>query len=166
MASRSEALAPVREVEAPEVALPGRPDVTADLMRGVARHLAALGHGPLLEFVLPTGRRADVVGLGRSGEIVIVEVKSSPEDYRADAKWPEYLEFCDRFYFAVAPGFPVELLPDGEGLLVADRWGAEIIRPAVERTLGGARRRSLLLRFALKASRRLASLTDPEIADL
>lgn len=152
----------------PDVALltPGRPDVTADLMRGVARHLAALGQGPLLEFVLPTGRRADVVGLGRAGEIAIVEVKSSPEDFRADLKWPEYLEFCDRFYFAVSPGFPVELLPEGEGILIADRWGAEIMRPAVERPLAGARRRSLLLRFAMKASRRLASLNDPEITDL
>src|SRR5262249_9572389 len=75
------------------------------------RHLGALGYGTLTEFPLSSGRRVDVIGLDGQGGVVIVEIKSSVEDYRGDRKWSEYLEFCDAFYFAVPEGFPQELLP-------------------------------------------------------
>src|ERR1700687_4264050 len=90
------------------------------LARGVARALAQRGYATLTEVSLANGRRADVIGLGRGGELVIVEVKSSVQDFRSDAKWPEYREFCDRFYFAVGADFPQALIPEECGLIVAD----------------------------------------------
>src|SRR5438105_2005349 len=87
---------------------PGRPDAPL-LARGVCRALTQLGFACLTEFALANGRRADVAALGRGGKIAIVEVKSSLADLRADRKWPEYWEFCDRLYFAVAADFPHDL---------------------------------------------------------
>ena len=98
-----------------------RPDVTVEVTRGAARLLVGLGFAPLAEICLPNGRRADLMALGPKGEIVIVEVKSSVEDYRVDRKWGEYAPFCEQFYFAVAPSFPRQILPEGPGLMVAGR---------------------------------------------
>ncbi|HLJ19239.1 MAG TPA: MmcB family DNA repair protein, partial [Stellaceae bacterium] len=100
------------------------------LARGVGRALAQRGFATLTEVSLANGRRADVMGLGRAGELVIVEVKSSLQDFRSDAKWPEYREFCDRFYFAVAEGFPRGEIPGDCGLIVADGFGGAVLREA------------------------------------
>lgn len=133
------------------------------LARGICRALEALGYGVLTEFTLGTGRRADVMGLNGAGEVAIVEIKTSEADFRADQKWPEYLPFCDSFYFAVPAGFPRRILPCDCGLMVADAYSAEILRPAPALpTLAGARRRALILRFGIAASTRLQRLTDPE----
>src|ERR1700678_598555 len=94
---------------------------TADAVtRGGGRRMAALGYAPLLEVTLPNGRRADIMALGPRGEIAIAEVKSGLNDFRTDRKWGEYLPYCDAFYFAVAPEFPREILPEEPGLIVAD----------------------------------------------
>ena len=85
-----------------------------DICRGVARLLKAHGLAAVSEVALANGRRADVAGLSDSGEIWIVEIKSCLEDFRADQKWPEYREFCDRLFFAVAPDFPREVLPEDD----------------------------------------------------
>src|SRR2546421_3032573 len=90
--------------------------LAALLARGVGRALAQLGYASLLEVALANGRRADIMALGRGGEIAIVEIKSSLPDFRADRKWPDYWEFCDRLYFAVAADFPRDLLPAECGL--------------------------------------------------
>ena len=97
-----------------------RPETTSAVTRGAARLLAATGYAPLFEVSLPNGRRADIMALGRRGEILIVEVKSSVDDFRVDRKWRDYLEYCDRFAFAVAPEFPREILPDEPGLIVLE----------------------------------------------
>ena len=121
--------------------------------------MVQLGYAPLLEAPLPNGRRADVVALGQQGDLVIVEVKSSLEDFRADQKWREYQPYCDAFYFAVAPEFPRAVLPDGPGLIVADGFGGAILTEASTTPLAGARRRALTLSFArLAALRSFASL--------
>ena len=133
-----------------------------DICRGVARLLKAHGLAALSEVALANGRRADVAGLADSGEIWIVEIKSCLEDFRADQKWPEYSEFCDRLFFAVAPGFPHEVLPQETGLIVADRYGGEIVRPAPEHKLTGARRKAITLRLARTAALRLQGVIDPE----
>ena len=86
-----------------------------DICRGVARVLQAHGFAAVSEVALANGRRADVAGISDSGEIWIVEIKSCLEDFRTDQKWPEYREFCDRLFFAVAPDFPREVLPRGHG---------------------------------------------------
>ena len=132
--------------------------------RGVCRLLSELGQASLTEFTLRTGRRVDVIGLAGDGLITVVEIKSSLADFRADQKWPEYLEFCDRFYFAVPEDFPQEVLPANQGLMVADAYGAAILRPSRELAVAGARRRSLILRFAQTAAGRLHGLTDPGFA--
>jgi hypothetical protein len=132
------------------------------LARGVSRALAALGYATLSEFPLNNGRRVDVIAVGGDGETVIVEIKTSAADYRADRKWTEYLEFCDRFYFAVPAGFPVALLPDDCGLLVADDYGAEMLRPAASQSMHASRRRAQTLRLALAAMQRLSRLLDPD----
>ena len=130
--------------------------------RGVCRLLSELGQASLTEFTLRTGRRVDVIGLAGDGRITVVEIKSSLADFRADRKWPEYLVFCDRFYFAVPEGFPQEVLPADHGLMVADAYGAAVLRPSAALTaLAGARRRSLILRFAQTAAGRLQGLNDP-----
>ena len=131
-----------------------RPEITGRVTRGAARLMAQLGYAPLLEAPLPNGRRADVMALGPRGEVVIVEVKSSLEDFRADQKWREYLTYCDAFYFAVAPEFPRAVLPEGPGLIVADGFGGAILTEAPSAPLAGARRKALTLAFGRLAALR------------
>ena len=146
----------------PDVAEVLRRDaVTREVCRGVGRLLRALGQASLNELPLPNGRRADVVGLSAAGDIWIVEVKSSVEDLRVDHKWPEYRDFCDALFFAVAPAFPLDLIPADTGLILADRYGAEIVRPAPEHRLVPARRKSMTLRFARAAALNLQAVADP-----
>jgi hypothetical protein len=145
-----------------------RPDVTLAVTRGVCRLWRARAWTPLLEVPLADGRRADVMALAHDGAIAIVEVKSSVEDFRVDAKWPDYLAWCDRFYFAVAPDFPVALLPQDLGLIVADAFGGEILRPDPRPPAGtrlvAARRKALTLRCARLGAERLQRLIDPQAA--
>ena len=129
------------------------------ITRGVCRYFDTLNYACLTEFTLRNGRRADVIALGPDGELVIVEVKSSLADYRADGKWPEYLDFCQRFFFAVAPDFPLAVLPPETGLLVADGYGAAERRPSPTAPLAPARRKAVTLKFARLAAQRLHSLT-------
>ena len=136
-------------------------DVAPLLARGVSRLFDAMAHVWLLEFSLKNGRRADLLALDGDGRFTIVEIKSSLADFRADSKWPDYLEFCERFYFAVAQGFPIDVLPETEGLMIADRWDAAIVRPAGDRPMHASRRKALTLRFARKAAERLQRLNDP-----
>lgn len=130
------------------------------ITRGVCRYFDMLNYACLTEFTLRNGRRADVLALGPDGELVIVEVKSSLADYRADGKWPEYLDFCQRFFFAVAPDFPLAVLPPDTGLLVADGYGAAERRPSPTAPLAPARRKAVTLKFARLAAQRLHSRTD------
>lgn len=125
-----------------------RPETTQSVTRGAARLMADMGYAPLLEVCLPNGRRADVMALGRRGEIAICEVKSGIEDYRVDRKWHEYGPYCDAFYFAVAPEFPEGILPEEPGLIVADGFGGAVVREAPITRLAPARRKALTLAFA------------------
>ena len=129
-----------------------RPQVTDAVTRGAARLLMQLGYAPLLEVGLPNGRRADIMALSPKGRIAICEVKSGLEDFRTDLKWPEYLPFCDLFYFAVAPEFPQAILPEGPGLIVADGFGGAVLTEAPETPLAPARRKALTLSFARLAA--------------
>jgi hypothetical protein len=135
-----------------------RPETTGVVTRGAAKLLAALGYAPLCEVCLPNGRRADLMALGPKGEIVIVEVKSSLEDYRCDRKWGEYLPFCDAFYFAVSPEFPREILADGPGLIVADGFGGAVLVDAPLAPLVPARRKALTLAFGRLAAMRTTAV--------
>lgn len=135
-----------------------RPAVTATVTRGAARLMTDLGFSPLLEVRLPNGRRADVMALGSRGEIAICEVKSSREDFLCDQKWGDYLPFCDAYYFAVAPEFPMDILPDEPGLIVADGFGGAVVRPATPSPLAPARRKALTLAFARLAALRATAL--------
>jgi hypothetical protein len=119
-----------------------------------------MGFGTLTEFRLPYGGRVDVIALGGDGGFAIAEVKSSLADFRADRKWQDYLPFCDAFYFAVPPGFPLEILPADCGLIVADAYDGAIRREAPLRAMSPVRKRRQLLRFAHAASGRLHRLTD------
>jgi len=139
-----------------------RPEVTAAVTRGVARHLHQHGQAVLLEFPLANGRRADLFGLGQDGRVTIVEVKSSREDFQIDAKWPEYQPWCDELFFAVDEHFPRELLPCECGLIVADAYGGAIIRRPAVHKLAPARRKALMIRAARLASQRLHRLNDPD----
>ena len=141
----------------------GAPVAAALLARGVCRALEQLGYSSLVEFPLANGRRADVLALGKAGQLAIVEVKSSVADFRADRKWPAYRDFSDRLYFAVASGFPTVLIPEECGLMVADPFGAALLRDGAAIALGPARRRALTLRFAHIAAARLRRSIDPEI---
>ncbi|WP_375201970.1 MmcB family DNA repair protein [Hyphococcus sp.] len=133
---------------------PCRPDRTLALTRGVTRLFLDLGLAPLCEFRLANGRRADVAGIDRKGRLIIAEVKSCRADFEVDQKWPDYRDYCDQFYFAVDTDFPRELLPDDEGLIIADEYGAAIARAAEDRPLNAARRKAVTLRFARQAAAR------------
>ena len=139
----------------------GRDMVTREVCRGAGRLLRALSFAVVNELTLANGRRADIVGLSAAGDIWIVEVKSCLEDLRVDGKWPEYRDFSDALFFAVAPGFPLEVLPADTGLILADRYGAEIVRQAPETRLAAARRKAMTLRFARAAAFSLQALADP-----
>ena len=136
---------------------PATSRLALDLARGVSRMLGDLGYATLTEFTLRSGRRVDVIGLGAKGRIVIVEIKSSLEDFRSDRKWPEYLAYCDAFYFAVPEFFPQSVIPTDVGLIVADPYGAALLRESPSLELNASRRRSLLLSFARAAALRLES---------
>lgn len=135
--------------------------LTRGLTRGVCRLLTETGFGPITEFRLPNSRRVDIMGLGSGSEFIIIEVKSSVADFRSDNKWPDYLPYCDRFYFAVPENFPIHILPGECGIMIADSYGAAIQRESPERPLSTLRRRRQLLRFALTASERLNRMSDP-----
>lgn len=137
-------------------------ETAASLQKGVCRHLREAGFATLAEFSLATGRRADIVALAPTGRFWIIEIKSSIEDFRSDWKWPEYREFCDRLYFAIPPAVPAAIMPAEAGLMVADAFGAEILRHPEEAPLTAARRKALTLRFARAAALRLHGLHDPQ----
>ena len=136
------------------------------LQRGVCRGLRSHDFVCVEELIPAPGLRVDVMALGPKGEIWVVECKSGRPDFAADRKWQGYLEWCDRFFWAVDGGFPVEVLPEGTGLILADAYDAEILRMGPETPLSGARRKALLRTFARAAAGRLQGLRDPGVAGL
>ena len=132
------------------------------VQRGVGRLLRSRSFAIVTELPLATGRRADVVGLGPGGDVWIVEIKSSIEDFRGDRKWPDYRLSCDRLFFASHAGVPTHIFPDDAGLILADQFGAELLRDAPEHRLAGATRKAMIVRFAQAAALRLHGLIDPE----
>ena len=133
------------------------------IARGVRRHLARLGFFTVTELPLRSGRRADLVAVNLRGEIWIIEIKSSLADLRADSKWPEYRQHCDRLYFATLPDVGEQHFPEDAGLLLADGFDAAVVREAPDHPLAGATRKELLLRLARHAADRLHILQDPDI---
>lgn len=141
----------------------GRQSETALMVqRGVGRLLRQSGFAALPEFTLATGRRADLIAINDAGSVWIVEIKSSPADFRSDSKWPEYWDYCDRLYFAIPPGMDPDMMPDETGLIIADRWGAEIVRHPESQALHASRRKAVTLAFARAAALRLHGLYDPQ----
>ncbi|MFZ4532168.1 MAG: MmcB family DNA repair protein [Alsobacter sp.] len=150
---------------AADLPVDGRQSPTAlAVARGTARMLAGMGFTTLTEITLASGRRADLVALGADGTVWIVEIKSSLADLRADIKWPDYRRNCDRLYFAIPPTMPAEVMPADAGLIVADAYGAAILRDADEHRMPPATRRALTLHFARAAAARLHGLFDPGAA--
>lgn len=138
-------------------------DMALLIGRGTRRLLRNLNFSTLTELPLASGRRADIVALASDATFVIVEIKSSIADFRADMKWPDYRAHCDRLYFAIPDGVPPAIMPEDAGLIVADAFGAAILREAPEHRLAPATRRAMLMRFAHAAAHRLHGLSDPEI---
>ena len=132
-----------------------------DITRGVCRYLRSMSYSPLTEFKLTSNRRVDVIGVNDRGFYIIVEVKSSVGDFRADEKWPEYLPFADQMYFAVANGFPIEILPEECGIMIADAYNAAILREAQIAKVNSVRRKTQHVRFAQTAANRLHRSNDP-----
>jgi hypothetical protein len=146
-----------------EVFHDGRQSATAlSVQKGVCRLLRSHGFATVSELTLSSGRRVDVMAIDATGAIWVIEIKSSLVDLRADFKWTEYEDFCDRLYFAIPPEMAPEVMPLEAGLIVADRWGAEILRHGESCRLAGARRKAVTLRFARAAASRLHALCDPE----
>ncbi|WP_265569562.1 MmcB family DNA repair protein [Sphingomicrobium nitratireducens] len=146
------------------------PPLALDVARGVTRLFARADIFAICEVPLPNGRRADLMGLDRKGKLVIVEIKVARSDLVGDAKWHDYLDYCDRFYWAVPPGLAAicegeEYLPERAGLIVADRYDAAMAREAAEQALAPARRKAETLRLARRAARRLAGQLDPGLDD-
>jgi len=132
----------------------------AEVARGVSRLLLQDGYAPILEFTLPNGRRLDVAAIGPGGEILGVEIKVALADLRGDSKWPDYLDYCDLFYFAIPPDFPPEHVPHQTGLMVADRYGGEIVKEAEVQSLHASRRKAVTISFANVAAGRLSAVLE------
>lgn len=141
-------------------AIDGRQSKRAlEIQFGVERLFSNMHYKVLSEFTVRSGRRADVLALGPKGELVIIEIKSSKEDFLADSKWEDYLEWCDEFYFATLSDVPAEIFPADQGFIIADQFGAEIMRPANQLPLAAARRKTILLKAARDSFERLARIT-------
>jgi hypothetical protein len=138
--------------------------VALQIARGVSRHFRMLDCAVIAELPLADGRRCDLMALDPRGGITIVEIKSCLADFRSDQKWLDYRQWCDRFFFAVDADFPRDIIPEDCGLILADRFGAEILREALEERLAAARRKAVTLRFARASALRLQQLTDPDAA--
>jgi hypothetical protein len=134
------------------------------LARGVCRHLLGHDFATVEELVPAPGLRVDVMALGPKGEVWVVECKSSRADYLSDRKWQGYLDWCDRFFWAVDADFPLELLPEGTGLILADAYDAEIVRLGPATRLAPARRKMLVQKFARHAALRLQAARDPALS--
>jgi len=148
------------------------PLVAQDVARGIARLFFRQDIFALCEVPLPNGRRADMMAIDAKGQLIIVEIKVSRADLLGDGKWGDYLDYCDRYFWAVPAGFPLALF-DAEGLgaaasglIVADRYDAAVVREAPVRPLAAARRKAETLRFARRAARRLSGDLDPGLAGL
>ena len=152
-------------IRAEIVVVDGRQSPTAlSVARGTSRLMRSLGFSCIPEMPLASGRRADLVALGADSEFLIIEIKSSIEDFRCDQKWPEYRWHCDRLFFATAPHVPLEIFPEDAGLILADGFGAEVVREAPVHKLAAATRRSMMLRYGRIAALRLQALSDPSAA--
>jgi hypothetical protein len=142
--------------------------IAADVVRGTCRWLARAGVAAIAEVPLGNRRRADLLGLDAAGRLTLVEIKVSLADLRGDRKWPEYLDYCDRFFWAVPVGLPLNLFdtpdfaPDRTGLIIADRYDAELLRDAPFVALNAARRKAETLRLARRAAARLMTTLDPD----
>ena len=147
-----------------------QPITAADVCRGVTRLFAQAGLVAIPEVPLPNGRRADLLAVDAKGQISIVEVKVSRADLHGDGKWPDYCGWCDRFYWALAAGLDPAILetpayrPDMAGLIVADRYGAAVVREAAVEPMAAARRKSEMLRLVRLSMRRLMVAADPDLA--
>ncbi len=133
------------------------------LARGVCRHLLTHDFVTVEELTPTSGLRVDVMALGPKGEIWVIECKSSRADYQSDHKWQGYLDWCDRFFWAVDEDFPTELLPVETGLIIADGYDAEVIRMAPENKLAPARRKAMVQKFARHAALRSQAARDPGV---
>ncbi len=131
------------------------------LARGVCRHLASHDFVTVEELIPKGGLRVDVMALGPKSEVWVIECKSSRADFQGDHKWQGYLEWCDRYFWAVDEDFPTDLLPEDTGLIIADAYDAEIIRMAPEDKLAPARRKVMVQKFARHAARRWHAVRDP-----
>jgi hypothetical protein len=137
------------------------PERTATTCRAAMRFCARNRWAPLAEMPIPCGRRLDIMALTPEGCLFAIEVKSGPRDFLTDNKWHEYRDWCDRLYFAVDVDFPQELIPEEIGLIVSDGFDAVMVRDTEHKPLAGARRKSLMHRYAVLSAGRLAALCDP-----
>ena len=133
------------------------------IARGVMRHFAQIGMHSLSEFSPARGLRVDIITLGMANEIWIVECKSSQGDFKSDKKWRNYLDWCDRYFWAVDAKFPINILPSDTGLIIADAYDASIFRDAPLNKLSAARRKKITKSIARSACNRLLTHTDPKI---
>ena len=133
------------------------------IARGVMRHFSQIGLSSLSEFSPARGLRVDIITLGMANEIWIVECKSCQSDFKSDKKWQNYLDWCDRYFWAVEANFPIDILPPDTGVIIADAYDASILREAPLKKLSVARRKKIIKSIAKSACNRLLLHTDPKI---
>lgn len=151
----------------PASVLPDSPLSAGEVARGIARLFARNDIWCLAEVPLRGGRRADLMGIDARGQVVIVEIKVARGDLLGDAKWADYLDHCDRFFWGLPPGLdraPLEsaaFRPEVCGVIVADGYDGEILRPAALAPLAAARRKIEVEHLARTAMRRHTAVLDP-----
>ena len=133
------------------------------IARGVMRHFDQIGLSSLSEFSPIKGLRVDIITLGMSDEIWIIECKSGQSDFKSDRKWHNYLDWCDRYFWAVDANFPIDILPINTGIIIADAYDASILREAPLNKLSPARQKKIIKLIATSACNRLLAYIDPKI---
>ena len=128
---------------------------TRRITDAIARSYYGQGDGVLREFRLKVRRRVDLITMTNKGLITIIEIKSSPEDFRSDKKWGEYIEWADRFYFGVGDNFPIDILPKEHGIIKTDGFDCHEARPSPVNKLNGTRRNTLVRNMAKASMRRI-----------
>ena len=152
---------PILTYRSSNPAIDGRQSELALMVqRGVIRYFHRNDIIMIPELTLQNGRRADLIGVDNKGKIILVEIKSSVEDFNVDKKWPEYLEFCDQFYFASHKDVPGDIFPEDQGFILADHYGAEILRQANQQKVTPHQRKAIMLRFARTSARRLEDISQ------
>lgn len=105
--------------------------------------------------------RADVFSISMSGHVVIVEVKSSVQDFKSDKKFHLYVEYANKLYFAM-PNTVYDKVKDqipkniGVFIMTSDGEHIQQVKGAKEKEIS----KEIVFNLAIRAAFRTQSSTS------